>query len=94
MSYGLRIFLRIKGTMPPAKVCPIRQFQTGKCLSSLRTRHISIRFYFVQDRINHGEIAVSFVGTNYMIADILTKPLQGTKFEELASKLMGNCNSR
>ena len=71
----------------------IRLFQTGKCSSSLRTRHIAIRFYFVKDRMEHGEIAVLFVGTNDMVADILTKPLQGAKFKELRAKLMGDCDS-
>ena len=84
--------------MPPAKVfqdnmSAIRLFQTGKCSSSLRTRHIAIRFYFVKDRMDHGEIAVSSIGTNDMVADILTKPLQGAKFKELRAKLMGDCGS-
>ena len=43
--------------------------------------------------MDHEEIAVSFVGTNDMVADILTKPLQGAKFKELRAKLMGDCNS-
>jgi len=47
----------------------------------------------VKDRIYHGEIAVSFVGTNDMVADILTKPLQRAKFKELRAKLTGDCES-
>lgn len=52
--------------MPVAKVfqdnmSSIRLFQTGKCSSSLRTRHIAIRFHFAKDRMDHGAIAVSFV---------------------------------
>jgi len=94
----LRNFLEDQGyRMPPAKVFQdnmsiIRLFQTGKCSSSLRTRHIAISFYFVQDCMYHGEIAVLFVGTNYMIADILTKPLQGANFEEIEAKLISDCN--
>ena len=71
----------------------IRLFQTKKCYSSLRTWHIAIRFYFVKDRMDRGEIAVSFVETNDMVADILTKPLQVSKFRELRAKLMRDCNS-
>eukprot|EP01042_Synura_sphagnicola_P036497 gene36497-biopygen7561 len=48
---------------------------------------------FGDDRMDRGEIAVSFVGTNDMVADILTKPLQGAKFKELRAKLMGDCDS-
>ena len=79
--------------MPWDDMSAIRLFQTGKCSSSLRTRHIEIRFYFVKDCMNHGEIAVSFIGTNDMVADMLTKPLQEAKFKELRAKLMGDCNS-
>jgi len=43
--------------------------------------------------MDRGEIAVSFIGTNDMVADILTKPLQGAKFKELRAKLMGDCGS-
>ena len=44
--------------------------------------------------MDHGGIAVSFIETNDMVADILTKPLlQGAKFKELRAKLMGDCNS-
>jgi len=36
---------------------------------------------------------VSFIGTNAMVADILMKPLQGAKFNELRAKLIGDCDS-
>ena len=47
----------------------------------------------MKDRVDRGEIAVSFVGTNDMVADILTKPLQRAKFKELRAKLTGDCES-
>lgn len=47
----------------------------------------------MMDRMDHREIAVSFVGTNDMVADIQTKLLQGAKFRELRAKLSGDCNS-
>ena len=59
----LRNFLEDQGyRMPPAKVfqdnmSAIRLFQTGKCSSSLRTRHIAICFYFVKDRMDHGAVS-------------------------------------
>ena len=51
--------------------------------SSKRTRHINIRFFFVADRIKAGELQVEFCGTDSMIADYFTKPLQGKKFLEM-----------
>ena len=56
--------------------------------SSKRTRHINIRFFFVADRIKAGELQVEFCGTDSMIADYFTKPLQGKKFLELRKIIM------
>ncbi len=39
-----------------------------------RTRHVSIRYFFVKDRIESQEIKLSYIGTESMIADIFTKP--------------------
>jgi hypothetical protein len=52
------------------------------------TRHINIRFYFVKDRIDSGELEVSYMPTQNMIADILTKPLQGELFRRLRKLLL------
>ena len=58
--------------------------------SSGRTRHVGVRYFFIKDRIDAGEIAVSHVPTTEMIADILTKPLQGHLFRTLREHLL-NC---
>ena len=92
----LRNLLQAQGyNLPPSTIfqdnmSAISLFKTGKCQSSTRTRHIAIRFYFVKDRIEAKEIVIEYVGTANMIADILTKPLQGAKFRELRYQLMGN----
>ena len=58
--------------------------------TSERTRHINIRFFFVKDRIGSGEVAIEYLPTQDMIADILTKPLQGELFLRLRKALL-NC---
>jgi hypothetical protein len=55
---------------------------------SNRTRHINVCYSFTKDRMDNGEIEVKYMPTNDMIADILTKPLQGKKFIELRDKLL------
>jgi hypothetical protein len=45
--------------------------------TSTRTRHINIRYYFVKERVERGDIEFKYVPTDEMLADILTKPLQG-----------------
>lgn len=59
---------------------------------SFRTRHIALKFFFISDRVVTGELTVRYIGTDLMVADILTKAIQGAKFAELRNMLM-NCDS-
>ena len=62
--------------------------KNGAMSSSKRTRHINIRHYFLKDRIEKGEIKLSYCATDTMIADFFAKPLQGAKFKKLRKLLM------
>jgi hypothetical protein len=53
-----------------------------------RTRHINIRYFWTKEQMDEGKLAVEHIGTDDMIADILTKPLQGEKFISLRRMLM------
>jgi hypothetical protein len=55
---------------------------------SERTKHIKIRYFWVKDRVQSGEIKVEYMPTEEMVADILTKPLQGSKFVTLRNMLL------
>ena len=48
--------------------------------NSERTRHVSIRYFWVKERIDNGELVVEHLRTELMHANILTKPLQGSQF--------------
>lgn len=65
----------------------IKLAENGRSNSS-RTRHIAIRYFFISDRITSGEIKVEYLNTSDMIADILTKPLQGALFRRLRALLL------
>ena len=65
----------------------IKLAENGRSNSS-RTRHIAIRYFFISDRMSAGEIKVEYLNTADMIADILTKPLQGALFRRLRSLLL------
>jgi hypothetical protein len=54
-----------------------------------RTGHIKMRYFFVKQYIDEGSISVEHCPTEQMIADILTKPLQGAHFERLRAYLLG-----
>lgn len=51
-----------------------------------RTKHIDIRYHFVRERLQDGAIALKYICTDTMIADILTKPLPRHRFENLVTK--------
>ena len=57
--------------------------------SSKRSRHIDIRYFFIQDRVKAGDIQIQYLSTKDMIADFLTKPLIGQQFYKLRDLLLG-----
>jgi hypothetical protein len=60
----------------------------GRAWSSKRTKHVNIRFYFVKDRIESGEVSLEHCPTEEMVADFFTKPLQGSTFIKLRNMIM------
>jgi hypothetical protein len=64
------------------------QLITNGRSNSERTRHIDIRYFFLTDRIKDKEIQVTYKPTNEMLADMLTKPLQGEQFRALRNLLL------
>jgi hypothetical protein len=57
--------------------------------SSSNTKHIKIRYYYVVNRIAKGDLRVVWCPMDKMIADFLTKPLQGKAFVKFWDLLMG-----
>jgi hypothetical protein len=57
--------------------------------SSKRTRHLNIRYFHLTDYVRANELLVKHVPTENMVADVLTKPLQGQQFVKLRDKLLG-----
>ena len=45
-----------------------------------RSKHIDVRFHFVRDVINRKELEVSYVQSQFQLADIFTKPLAKQQF--------------
>lgn len=48
-----------------------------------RTKHIDIRHHFLRDFMESEVVSLSFIPTDNQLADILTKPLDGSRFESL-----------
>lgn len=62
--------------------------KNGRASSGKRTRHINIRYFFVKDRIDSGEVSVEYCPTKEMLADYFTKPLQGSQFKVFRNLIM------
>ena len=50
---------------------------------SNRTKHIDVRYHFAKESIQKNQITLQYVPTDINIADMLTKPLAGTKIKAL-----------
>jgi hypothetical protein len=62
--------------------------RNGRVSSSKHIRHISIRYFFVTDRIANKELYVEYCPTGNMMADFYLKPLQGTPFCKFRDQIM------
>jgi hypothetical protein len=52
-----------------------------------RTKHIDIRYHFLRDHQQKGDIEISYVNTHNQLADIFTKPLDEKTFSKLRNEL-------
>ena len=64
--------------------------KNGKLSSSRRTKHLKIRYFFVTDKINDGELTVEYCPSSKMIAAFFTKPLQGKFFLKFHKLVMNH----
>ena len=62
----------------------------GKRSSSQRTRAFNIRYFFLTDQIEKNHLAVEYCSTTKMVADYMSKPLQGKSFQEFRKAIMGH----
>ena len=53
-----------------------------------RSKHIDIKFHFLRNCVDGGQIVIEFVETGRQLADILTKSLERQRFMEL-KKMIG-----
>lgn len=53
-----------------------------------RTKHIAVRYYYIKERLDELDIAIQYLPTENMVADILTKPLTGKLFVKQRKELL------
>ena len=57
--------------------------------SGKATKHIKMKYNFITDRIQHGEVKVEHMPTDKMWINVNTKPKQGRLFMVDRSEMMG-----
>ena len=70
---GLRI---VEGIERPLRLCCDNKsavLYSNNNRSSLKSKHIDNKFLVVKERIQNGQLFIKHIGTNSMIADLLTK---------------------
>jgi hypothetical protein len=56
----------------------------------LASKHINIKFFYLWEKYQNGELDIVHVPTEKMVADILTKPLLGMAFRQMRSLLLND----
>jgi hypothetical protein len=84
---GYEEYLEKPGLLMQDNQASMKLEENGKS-SSNRTKHISIRTFWIKDQVKLGKIKVVYTPTGDMLADMLTKPLQGELFYKFRKQLM------
>jgi hypothetical protein len=58
--------------------------------TSKRNRALNIRYFFMTDQIERGNVIVEYCPTGEMVADYFSKPLQGQLFKKFHRAIMGH----
>ena len=48
-----------------------------------RSKHIGIKYHFIREQVTSGKVELKYCRTSDMVADIMTKKLNGEQFEKL-----------
>ncbi len=65
----------------------------GKASSENCMRYINICYFFIMDQVNMKELTIKWCPTKQMVADFMTKPIQGSHFRHLRDYIMGRAHS-
>jgi hypothetical protein len=63
--------------------------KNGKASSSKRTKHIKVKYFYIKEKDDDGEIEIKHCPTDQMWTDINTKPKQGAVYRAFRGHVMG-----
>jgi ATP sulfurylase len=52
-----------------------------------RSKHIKIKYHYIRDMVQRGEVTLQYVIIEEQVANVLTKPLSRMKFQHFRDKL-------
>lgn len=58
-----------------------------------RSKRIGVKYHYIRDLVNDGEIELEFCRTKEQVADIFTKGLSSDKFIEMFRQMLGASDS-
>ena len=61
----------------------------GKRSAGKRSRALNVRYFFLTDQVEKGNLSIEYCPTDLMWADFMTKPLQGEKFRKFRDEILG-----
>ena len=61
----------------------------GRKSAGKRSRALKIRYFFLSDQVEKGNVLIEYCPTDDMTGDFMTKPLQGPKFIKFRDKILG-----
>ena len=63
--------------------------ENGMKSAGKRSRALNIRYFFITDQVEKGNITIKYCPTEEMWGDFHTKPLQGERFRRFSAHIMG-----
>lgn len=83
------------GQITDGKLGPVIIYMDNKSAINLaknhvfhgRSKHINIRYHFIRECVERGEIVIKHVRTDMQRADVLTKAMTTVKFERMRALL-------
>ena len=63
--------------------------ENGRKSSGKQTRTLNVRYFFLMDQVEKGNLLIRYMNTDDMWADYMSKPLQSYKFCKHEKNIMG-----
>jgi len=64
------------------------ELANNKNMMSMRVKHIDLKYHFLKELVANGSIRLGWIQSENQLADILTKPLQGSQFKNICQMIM------